>query len=259
MGACLGKPKSATEIRLEKALQKKREQHNADVNAAKATTGAGKPHAPITLESIIMKFMKVKHATTLMKETFNKNAQSDGSLNFDGLVNAMRILHASMTINDVRHLFDFVDLDASKSISMSEFLVALAAGHCLDMVPEVVTDNTVAQRSGNKVTPAETKVVSPENKKIAEEIAEMLDLVVTAWILFDKDGKGYIEKSAISAVMGDAGGSRAKKKGSGGGNSLGEDKMKEMDVDQGGTVDFAEFVFSFASWVDIDEELADAA
>lgn len=259
MGNCCGTaaPKSATEIRLEKALRKKRIQLQADTEAAKKSTGTGgKPHVPLTLESVIMKFMKVKHAIVVMKETFSANTQADGTLNFDGLVKAMAILHGSMTKNDIRLLFDFVDLDDSKSIEMKEFLVALAVGHCLDMVPEVVGEKTFSEnKAGASVAPAPlpVNVVSSENKKIAKEIAEMLDLIVGAWILFDSKGKGYIEKSAIAAVMGDAGGTgRTKKKGTG--SAIGDEKMKQMDIDNGGTVDFAEFVFSFASWVDLDED-----
>jgi Ca2+-binding EF-hand superfamily protein len=262
MGACGSSPaapKSATEIRLEKALKKKRIELQQEAETAKKGAAVGgKPHVPLTLESVIMKFRKVKHAIVVMKDTFAANTQTDGTLNFDGLVKAMAILHGSMTKNDIRLLFDFVDLDDSKSIEMKEFLVALAVGHCLDMVPEVMGEATMArQKGGSMVAPAPepvvVNVVSAENSKIAKEIAEMLDLIVGAWILFDSKGKGYIEKTAIAAVMGDAGGTgRAKNKGTG--SAMGDEKMKQMDIDNGGTVDFAEFVFSFASWVDIDED-----
>ena len=255
MGCGSSAPKSPTEIRLEKALKRKRIELQEEAELAKkGAVAGGKPHVPLTLESIIMKFLKVKHAIVVMKDTFAANTQTDGTLNFDGLVKAMAILHGSMTKNDIRLLFDFVDLDDSKSIEMKEFLVALAVGHCLDMVPEVVGEATMQrQKDTNVVAPAPIAVVSPENSKIAKEIAEMLDLIVGAWILFDSKGKGYIEKTAIAAVMGDAGGTgRAKNKGTG--SAMGDEKMKQMDIDNGGTVDFAEFVFSFASWVDIEED-----
>lgn len=268
-------PKSATETRLEKAISVKRAEHDEKVKAAKtASANNGKPHAVVTLESIIMKFMKVKHALSIIKDAFNSHA-TDGSLNFEGLVKAMNVLHGRMTEHDIRLLFDFVDLDDSKSIEIKEFLVALTVGHCLHLVPEIIGEETYARATegvdsaptpvnGNVVIPVDNPsadikpepiVVSEETKKKAKEIAEMLDLVVTAWILFDAKGKGYVDKAAITQVMGDGGGSNVKKSQKGAGNSIGDDKMKEMDVDNGGTVDFAEFVFSFASWVDLDEEL----
>lgn len=282
MGNYCFKSKTHTETRLERAIQKKRAEHNFLVkemqknNNNKSNGVHGKPHALLTFESILMKFRKVQHATTLIKTAFNNNTQADGTLNIDGLVKAMKVLHGSMTIDEIKHVFDFVDLDASKSISMKEFIVALAVGHCLDLVPEVITDSTL-RRTGNQVAPAninnnnntgtkEVNVVTAENKKNAAEIAEMLDLIVSAWILFDTDGKGYIEKAAISKVLGDAGANNYKQTHNNNHNtvpntnsSLGDEKMKEMDIDNGGTVDFAEFVFSFASWVDIDGELKEGS
>ena len=152
-----------------------------------------------------------------------------------------------MTMDDIKHLFDFVDLDASRSISLKEFLVAMTVGHCLDLVPAVVKNADGTES---------TQVMKGH---LNDEIAVMLDLIVSAWILFDPNGKGYIIKSSIDDILGVHDGSHVNKsKGSGaGGGFLSQEKWNEMDWDSNGTIDFAEFVFSFASWVDLDEDLAD--
>ena len=254
MGSCFSNvqvhanSKSATETRLDKAILKKREQLKYANQPVKTPGGKEKPGQTLTLEAIIMKFRKVKHAIELIKTTFTSNAQEDGSLNIDGLVRAMNVLHGSMTIEDIKHLFEFVDLDESKSISLKEFLVAMTVGHCLDLVPAVVKNADGTQT---------TEIVTGH---LNDEIAVMLDLIVSAWILFDPDGKGFLVRSSIDNILGVHDGNHAKSKGNGsggGGGFLSQEKWNEMDWDSNGTIDFAEFVFSFASWVDLDEDLAE--
>lgn len=264
---------SLTMSRLEKALKVKREEHQKELEKISSTQGAkGHGRGTMTLESILMRFRKVKHAVDLVKSAFLKNASEDNSLNFEGLTKAMEILHGQMSENDIKNVFEFVDLDASHSISMKEFLVALTVGYCLDMVPEVKADpnaapETAAANTAAAVTAAGGGSNGSGHKGLSvateasrtKEIKEMLNLVVNAYLLFDPDGKGHIVKGSLEKVMGDAGASQAKKKNSSatGGGFLSQDKWNEMDWDANGTIDFAEFVFSFASWVDLDEELDD--
>jgi hypothetical protein len=108
----------------------------------------------------------------------------------------------------------------------------------------------------------------------------MLNLIVSAYLIFDPEGKGYIVKSGIEKMLEEHGAKH------GAGNAmLSQQRWNEMvsravivvcvsgrpayiyclsnipvrlpivsqDWDANGTIDFAEFVFAFASWVDIDE------
>lgn len=49
-------------------------------------------------------------------------------MNYDGLKNALGILHGPMERDEIIELFEFVDLDDSKVIEFKEFLVALTVG-----------------------------------------------------------------------------------------------------------------------------------
>src|SRR5688572_15786913 len=99
-------PVSATVSRLEEAILKKRQAFKKARETPQIIPGKHPVHNnTVTLEAIIMKFLKVKHAVTLMKDTFTANAQKDGSLNFEGLVKAMGVLHGGMSLDEIKHVF----------------------------------------------------------------------------------------------------------------------------------------------------------
>lgn len=253
---------SVTISRLERALAKKRIEIKEEAEKPITTTSGAHGHkgGPKTLASIIMKFRKLKHALDLVKTAFLANATPDGTLNFKGLMDSMTMVHGHMTEEEVRTVFDFVDLDESLSISMKEFLVALCVGYCLEDVPILDETKTNEHHQKLPVRSSSAKVISTKSAaSIHDEVSTMLDLIIHAYILFDPDGKGVIEKQALANVLGNqqSGGASATTKSTHTGGMVTENKWNEMDWDANGFIDFAEFVFSFASWVDLDEELED--
>jgi Ca2+-binding EF-hand superfamily protein len=92
-----------------------------------------------------------------------------------------------------------------------------------------------------------------------EQLYEMLSLMVTAYLSFDKAGQGFIQKKTVEQVLdSESHTSRPKNEGAGD-HSVSHQRFKEMDWDGNGCVDFAEFVTTFASWIFDDEEEDDEA
>jgi Ca2+-binding EF-hand superfamily protein len=217
---------------------------------------------PLTFEKILLKFDKLRIVSGYIKAMFNEVAQN-GSLDHAGLECIMKRLGVDMKLDEMLDLFDFINVQEQKTISIKEFLVALAVGMVLDAIPALVAPEKL-DTNGQP----ERSVSGFLGHQI--EVKDMLNLIVSAYLLFDPTGKGYIERKGIEQMLDEHGGA-------GGKNNavLSQQRWAEMvssivfvstasltyscwcmfqDWDANGTIDFAEFVFSFTSWVDMDEE-----
>lgn len=244
-GKSSGKHKrtSITETKINQALIKKKMEHSMD-------------NKPISFEKILLKFDKLRVVLGYVKDQFNQVADSNGKLSHDGLEAAMRRLNVNMSLNDILDLFDFVNVTESKEVSIKEFLVALTIGMVLDVIPALADTPLAPPNNASPSKTATTARPAPAPLKRSfsgflghhREIKEMLNLIVSAYLIFDPDGKGYILRSGVEKMLEEDGhkaGSNA---------MLSQQRWNEMDWDANGTIDFAEFVFSFTSWVDIEEE-----
>lgn len=245
---------SITENKINQALLKKKLEHAVDSK-------------PLTFERILLRFDKLRVVLGYVKQQFNQVANDQGKLSHEGLEEAMKRLHVNMSLNDILDLFDFVNVQEKKEISMKEFLVALTIGMVLDAIPSLV-DGAPVQTGSPSQSPAaavgKKSVGAPKpgpgmlRRSFSGflghnlEIKEMLNLIVSAYLIFDPEGKGYIEKSGIEKMLAEDG------KQGGNNAMLSQQRWDEMDWDANGTIDFAEFVFSFTSWVDLDMETEEA-
>eukprot|EP01039_Chlorochromonas_danica_P009489 gene9489-10480_t len=222
--------KSATETKITQALLKKKMEH---VIAEKQ----------ISFEKILLRFDKLRVVLGYVKTIFNEVAEN-GKLDHNGLQMAMKRLDVNMTLEDILDLFDFIDVQETNLITMKEFLVALTIGMVLDAIPAL---------SATPIEPGGPP--RPQLKRSFSgllghnsEIKEMLNLIVSAYLIFDPEGKGFIERSGVERLLEEHGAKH------GGGNAmLSQQRWNEMDWDANGTIDFAEFVYAFATWVDIEE------
>lgn len=146
--------------------------------------------------------------------------------------------------------------------------MALTIGMVLDIIPALQKQPTPVE---NDPRPQLKRSFSGLMGH-SSEISEVLNLIVSAYLIFDPDGKGYIEKRGIESMIEEDGHKAA----AGGNAMLSQQRWNEMvrlcaiaiefflvctehlplllaqDWDANGTIDFAEFVFAFTSWVDID-------
>jgi len=242
--------KSAIENKIVSALAKK-----------KIEVGARRP---MTFSRVILKVDRLRNVQEHVIKVFKMVAAEKEDLNLDGLHDCMNRLHGEMTRAEVMELFDFVDVDESKAISLKEFWVALSVGYILEAIPSLVTARVapvpLAQpRSLRKIDSGDRADGNVENTAehqrilsirgeifknfldMSAQIRELFNLIVMAYLLFDTEGKGYICKEELGRGLGDS--------------AILDTRWKEMDLDEGGTIDFAEFVFSFTSWIDQQEGL----
>lgn len=131
--------------------------------------------------------------------------KSKGGLNFEGLHKAMLKLHDNISREEVVELFQFVDIDSSKVIELKEFLVALTVGYVIDLIPTFKTlrrgsngglaESFRNDRSTNPQAMPSNTALPPLSE--ADELRNMLNYIVIAYLLFDPEGNGYIKKTSL--------------------------------------------------------------
>ena len=142
---------------------------------------------------------------------------------------------------EVTDLFDFIDLDDSSLIELKEFLVALVILNVLEKLP-----------SKPEAQASEDSSAVKEFLESSEKLKAMADLIAQAYLLFDSEGVGQITRKQVDKLLRD-GNSKTGMKTS---NALlNEQRWKEMDWNSDGSIDFAEFVFAFSTWVDIEDDM----
>lgn len=176
----------------------------------------------INIDRILLKFEKMHKVLKDVKAVFAEVSTDDDGLNLDGLQEAMNHLQVNMTKEEVADLFGFIDLDGSMKIELKEFLVALTIGMVLDAIPAfgVVEQPSSGKQIELNSVNASSKATTLHRKN--HEIKDMLNLIVSAYLLFDPEGKGYILKSSVEKLLEESGHQAGKNA------MLSQDKWKEM-------------------------------
>lgn len=89
-------------------------------------------------------------------------------------------------------IFEFVDLDDSRVIEFKEFLVALTVAHALDIIP---VDESKVNARRDSFAGVDTLTVS------AVTIKALCSLIVSAYLLFDPSGLGYITRNGVKRIL----------------------------------------------------------
>lgn len=84
-----------------------------------------------------------------------------------------------------------------------------------------------------------------------DDYRRALSDVVTAYLSFDREAKGYFTSDEVKGLMTES------KRGDAAMNLLTEERYAELDVAGDGKIDFEEFVFAFSKWVSADEDEVD--
>ncbi|RYH30349.1 hypothetical protein EON65_05475 [archaeon] len=191
--------KSATETKINQALLKKKMEHIIS-------------DKQISFEKILLKFDKLRVVLGYVKTIFHEVAE-DGKLDHNGLQVTMQRLCVNMTLEDILDLFDFIDVQETNVITMKEFLVALTIGMVLDAIPALATPHDASGTAGAPAKPSLKRSFSGLLGHNSE-IKEMLNLIVSAYLIFDPEGKGYIERSSVEKLLDEHGAKQ------GGGNAM---------------------------------------
>jgi Ca2+-binding EF-hand superfamily protein len=180
---------SATETKLSQALLKKRAENNS-------------LEKPLTLEKILLKFDKLRGVVGHVKTIFEQ-VSVNGKLNNAGLEAVMKRLNVKMSMEDILDLFDFVNIQEHDDITMKEFLVALTIGMVLEVIPAFsdIHNTPVQQTKQAGQPPAPVKRSFSVLLGHNHEIKEMLNLIVSAYLIFDVEARGYISRDVIENMM----------------------------------------------------------
>ena len=201
------------------------------------------PH-PITFEKIILKLERLHSVLKYVKQLFYSHADSSGHLYMKDLPKIMQTISSTMTVDEIYDLFDYIDVTHSKSIGLKEFLVSLCVGYVLDIIPAFHDALSVNQLQLEFDSSSFSEKLFHRNK----DIKEVLELLVSTFILFDPQGGGCINRKVVDKII------KEKQKKENLDLMFSAERWDEMGWDNNGNIDFAEFVFHFSSWVDLFED-----
>ncbi|ETL87187.1 hypothetical protein L917_13535 [Phytophthora nicotianae] len=212
-------------------------------------------------ERIVLQFTLVRDAFTTLRSIYRQfaNAEKDG-LDFEGLKAALNAMGAHIKETDVSEIFYESDMVRDNSLSQNEFVVSLAIAHLLGLITnfDSIKDSVVhAPEDVTLVTPPDEPAEQGNASKL---IAKALDLMVTAYLLFDNDASGTIQTSEVLEQMrqnptGPNSPRRLERmESSFSSKAIRDERIKELDFDQDGTITFQEFVLTFQRWAGSDDD-----
>lgn len=217
---------SPLEIKVAEILAKKAKVRNADTSGSK-----------FSWDRIILKFPGIAANFRRVETVFAKyDTDNDGNVSMDELRQCMSDLGADITDEDLAKLFEGVDLDKSRALDKKEFLLCLAIGYVSEYFPG--SNNVMTTTGPASVT-----------------LTETFDLVIQAFLTFDASGDGFIDREEVLQIFRKDGASRATKQQRASRSVISEERWKEMDWNEDGSISFKEFLLAFGSWVGLDDDI----
>lgn len=216
---------------------------------------------PMNFERIALRFGMARDAFETIHCIYYQFAGDDG-LTFDGLKAALNALGAHMNESDMREIFYESDMVRDNTLSHNEFVVSLAIAFLLgsitnfECIKALPTDETASDSNSNHSHRNSVSGLSARDDAPAI-VGKTLELVVTAYLMFDEDASGTIQTNEVRKIMQkhETSNHRMLERTSSGmtTKAIRAERIKEMDVNEDGTITFQEFVLTFQKWVGIDE------
>ncbi|KAH7470683.1 hypothetical protein PRIC1_001419 [Phytophthora ramorum] len=213
-------------------------------------------------ERIVLQFTLVGDAFTTIRAIYRQYASTEkDGLDFEGLKAALNAMGAQIKETDMSELFYESDMVRDNSLSQNEFVVSLAIAHLLGLITnfDSIKNSLVhAPEDVTLITPPDEQPADSENA--SKLIAKALDLMITAYLLFDNDASGTIQTSEVLDQMrqgtnGVASPRRLERVASGfSSKAIRDERIKELDFDRDGTITFQEFVLTFQRWAGSDSD-----
>uniref|UniRef100_A0A7S3JQF5 EF-hand domain-containing protein n=1 Tax=Aureoumbra lagunensis TaxID=44058 RepID=A0A7S3JQF5_9STRA len=169
-----------------------------------------------TLSKIIMHASSLGGTYKRILKVFKMLDHDDsGALDTSELDQLIDLLKIPVKPEELKSIQKESDVDGDSNISFKEFFVTLILVY---LVSE--------QRS--------------ENSESNSNIQHLADSIISAYLIFDPECFGYIKKTQVAQLSTRDDGSDI---------FLNEDRWKEMDWDENQSIDFSEFVYTFATWM----------
>ncbi|KAL7683165.1 putative serine/threonine-protein phosphatase with EF-hands [Plasmopara halstedii] len=213
-------------------------------------------------ERIVLQFALVREAFSALRSIYQQLASTDkDGLDFEGLKMALIALGIHINEYDLTEIFYESDMVRDNSLSQNEFVVSLAIAHLLGLITICDTKKGVLGNTSDDVSvPTTTIEQQADQREVSKLINKALDLMVSAYLLFDHDASGTIQTCEVldqmrQNVTGCNSPRRLERINSGYTSKvIHEERLKELDFDQDGTITFQEFVLTFQRWAGSDDE-----
>eukprot|EP00898_Chlorokybus_atmophyticus_P006309 jgi/Chlat1/667/Chrsp104S01153 len=197
------------ELKLMKAIQERARQPNRTTKS---------------FNSILLAFPKIQHVFSNCRSLFNEfDTHGNGSIVKEDLKSCFARMGVKASDEEVTELFEESDMNHNDNISFREFLIALAILYLTRKPSEV------------------------EGGKDMVELEKTLEVIVDAFLHFDRDADGYVTKHEVCAVFNESSPGAS-------GGMLSSKRFDEMDWDGNGKISFKEFLFAFEGWVGVEDE-----
>jgi Ca2+-binding EF-hand superfamily protein len=119
---------------------------------------------------------------TLTKKTFEKYSNDDKTLDCKKLIEAVHHIQSDVPVEHIVKLYNITDVDSSRSIDFKEFISVLTIAMAFNELENY--------QPGSDFSVANFKVLK-----------EMLTLIIDAYLIFDPECKGFIDKSILDAKL----------------------------------------------------------
>ncbi|KAF9606791.1 hypothetical protein IFM89_028167 [Coptis chinensis] len=183
-----------------------------------------------SINSIIMRFPQFKEGLRNIRGVFEQyDEDSNGTIDREELKKCLITLQLHLTENEIEDLFQSCDVNGNKGIQFNEFIVLLCLIYLL-MEPSA----------------------SHTTSKMGSELEATFNTIVEAFLFFDKNGDGKLNRKEMVKAMNEA--------------SPWESWVslripihssitaEELDSNKSGQVSFKEFLFALIKWVGVDTD-----
>ena len=203
------------------------------------------------LNSILMKFPQIKDGFEMLRSVFESvDTDHSGDIDFQEWSEAMEQHGLNIDIPEDHQLnvWREADVDGNNLIDFKEFVVVMSFLYLMDYV--VVDDNE------------ESLTESGRGRRIHlhQNVKAAIDLVIDAFLFFDKNGDGRIMKKEVVTGLDVSirGSGRRHERGIREqkgylSSNIWKKRFEEMDCDHSGTISLKEFIFAFEDWVGFGE------
>ncbi|KAL3668646.1 hypothetical protein V7S43_005946 [Phytophthora oleae] len=219
---------------------------------------------------ILLKLPQAADAFNSVRATFQAfDKENKGYIEFSDLSRVFEQLGANFSSEEIGQVFRESDMMEDGRLNFKEFLVCLAIGFVLHKIPSLEGEQT--QQLGIFYAPISRTSSKSSSQSIlfgeGNKLRLAFQLAVDAFLWFDVDGDGCINRSEISMKLQNSMAlhSPTKKMSTADLNkstsndssnqTIWEQRFMEMDWNGDGTIHFKEFLMAFESWVGLEEEM----
>jgi len=224
-----------------------------------------------SFDKMVLAFPKIRRAFLRVKEVF-KSYDADGSesIDKDELGACLAKLGAKLTEAEVQQMFSEANMHSTGTLDFNEFLLFLCIGAVLQLLPHLESvDVSEAKEGASEAKGGDEKKGEDDEPSVqilegGAELVEAIRIAVEAYLLFDADASGTIDREEVQNIIDSGGGGKGAKGARGRRNSnstpnalLSKDRWGEMDWDKDGTITFKEFLWALLGWVGMNDDLED--